>query len=368
MDFIDNDGYENLNKIIKLNDEMCRLKNIIKDLNDRKRSNICFLNMQQEHFEKNFKKKIDSLKKYNITVIKNIININLLRKKNIELLNLEIQNNKLIDSIDSNLSNFSIEKYNTKKSIEKILIKYNNIIQNNKNQITDSKLNEHNLTNNLKCKIIKNIDNINNYYLFYGYLLQYNLYNINTSHHNQIYKQLILKRKLNIEYKEYLRFKQEQLKNIKKLQIIINKGQLSIFNNTRRLNLLHQKTKNIKNKYLFTQKDIIFHEKRNIKIQNDINKNIEDFNIKIIVKTVEYNTCLDAMNECNIYIESLNDIKGDIVSIDENCAICLDPIKRGIKTICGHYYHYGCINIYIFNIIQKKLKINIICPICRQYI
>ena len=54
---------------------------------------------------------------------------------------------------------------------------------------------------------------------------------------------------------------------------------------------------------------------------------------------------------------------------DLTCAICLDDIGDGIKTKCGHSFHFHCINIYIDRLIKRsETELNIRCPICRTHI
>ena len=232
------------------------------------------MNIQQELFDSVVKKKFNLLKKYNYRIIKNILNMHILKKKNKELIEIENNNIDLINNNNHKLLYYSIDKYNTKKSIEKILIKYNNLIHSDFDllKLEISKIQTISI-NNFKCKILKNLDNtgLNTYYLFYSYLLHNNFYNdINLilNYHQQIYKQYILKYKLNIEYKEYLKYKQQSIQQIKKVQNINNKSELIKVKNNKRLTLLHQKTRNIKNKYLYIQKDIILYENRNSKTRD----------------------------------------------------------------------------------------------------
>ena len=80
---------------------------------------------------------------------------------------------------------------------------------------------------------------LNNYYLFQSYLKLYNLNNdtdLIIKYHHGIYKQYILKYKLNIEYKEYLKSKQNSILHIKKLQNVNDKNNLIKVKNLKRLN------------------------------------------------------------------------------------------------------------------------------------
>ncbi len=50
------------------------------------------------------------------------------------------------------------------------------------------------------------------------------------------------------------------------------------------------------------------------------------------------------------------------------CSICLEEDCRFIKTECGHYYHVECLSAYIQDLIDSRVKIEIRCPMCRQYL
>ena len=58
MDFLDIENYENLMQIHKLNKDIHLLKLEINEFHDKKKSNIYFLNIQQELFDSVVKKKI----------------------------------------------------------------------------------------------------------------------------------------------------------------------------------------------------------------------------------------------------------------------------------------------------------------------
>ena len=51
--------------------------------------------------------------------------------------------------------------------------------------------------------------------------------------------------------------------------------------------------------------------------------------------------------------------------VKQQCSICLENIDIGITTNCKHHYHHGCINLYIFNIIQSNTDLDFKCPLCR---
>ena len=91
-------------------------------------------------------------------------------------------------------------------------------------------------------------------------------------------------------------------------------------------------------------------------------------NIRISIKIKQLKECEHEIKLCNNNIELLNNLHGNELINGDNCAICLEKMEKGIMTSCKHYFHYGCINIYIFNILHQNSKLDIRCPICRQYI
>ena len=132
--------------------------------------------------------------------------------------------------------------------------------------------------------------------------------------------------------------------------------------------LLLKRSEEIKNKYNYIQKYIQIQENKKIKTQFNFIKNIHELNIRLDLNNellVKYKTELDLLYE----ILKNNDlIKGNKLINSEPCMICLEDITYGIITKCKHNFHYSCINLYIFNILNKQDKIEIKCPICRQYI
>ena len=387
MDFLDIENYDNLINIHKLNKQIHLLNIEINEFESKKKSNIYFLNIQKDIFNELFLKKENLLKKYNCKIIKNILNMHFLKKKVDELILLEKYNNNLIINYRKQLKNYNIQKYNTKINIDKLLLKYNNILINcdsNKLNLTNDNILLTNY-NELKCKLIKNLDNPNilqsifiknnnestGYNLFNIYLLKYNLnndFNVLHSFHTNIYKQFILLKILNLEFKEYLKVKSNYKLSTQKVINNIQKNNIMQIKHKNKINLLYKKTQDIKNKYLYLQKDIMSLEAKNLKTQSTMNKNIHELNIRISFKKKlleDYQADVDKYND-NIFI--LNNTKGELISNNEQCSICLDDIKLGITTECKHHFHYGCINLYIFNILQQNTKLDIKCPLCRQYI
>ena len=80
MNFLDIENYENLMKIYKLNKDIYILKLEINEFEDKKKSNLYFLNIQQEVYNTTIMKKKTIIKKYKFQIIKNILNMHLLQK------------------------------------------------------------------------------------------------------------------------------------------------------------------------------------------------------------------------------------------------------------------------------------------------
>lgn len=387
MDFLDIENYENLYNIHKLNKQIHLLNLEINEFENKKKSNLYFLKIQKDIFNNILLKKINLLKKYNFKIIKNILKMYYLKNKIKELNNYNILNNNLILNYLHTLKYYNIDKFNNKKSINKILLKLNNCLDSFyiKNLDLDKSISS-NIHQYFKCKIIKNLDNLSycqtilikndnlsTYFnIFKSYIFKYNLYsdiNIIDNFYQNIYKQFILIKKLNLEFKEYIKIKKNYSKHIEKLNNQNRKFSLIKLKNIQNIDLLYKKTKDIKNKYLYVQKDIIFQENKNTLTQNTMNKNIHELNIRIDIKKKileEYKIDIEKLYNNLI---KLNDTKGDILPNKDICSICLEEISLGVTTICNHNFHYGCINLYIFNILHdNNNKIDIKCPLCRQYI
>ena len=52
----------------------------------------------------------------------------------------------------------------------------------------------------------------------------------------------------------------------------------------------------------------------------------------------------------------------------QTCSICLEEDCRFIKTDCNHYFHVECLSAYIQDLIDSRIKIEIRCPMCREYL
>ena len=100
---------------------------------------------------------------------------------------------------------------------------------------------------------------------------------------------------------------------------------------------------------------------KNIGKLNDL---LNIFNNKLItlnneIEDIDLINCPVELKQKCIKLDNANNI----------CCICLDPISIGIKTSCNHIFHIYCINLYIYYILNNEMNnINILCPLCRNYI
>lgn len=388
MEFLDIDNYENLLQITKLNKEMQLLAIEINDFENKKKSNIHFLNIQKEFYNDMINKKINLLKKYNFIIIKNIINMYNINKKNINF-DAEIKNNfDLIKSYNNILNTFSIDNYENKtKTINKLLFKCNNLLKQTDYNILLNNLlldnislekyfnnlfinSDSNSDSNINIKNLLSLDNkfLNNYMNYFCIFYTFSDTNYINNSVKSIYKQSILKKKINIECKEFFKFKTSINKKINKIIISNKKINLFILKNEKQINLLYKKSKDLKNKYLYTLKDIKIQENKNNKLQSTMNANIHELNIRIGIKKkmlIDYQNIIEKHNN-NLLL--LNNTKGHEIDNGDLCSICLESLHLGVTTNCKHNFHYGCINLYIFNIIQNNNNLEFKCPICRQFI
>lgn len=377
MDFFDQENYSNLLNIHKLNKKVHILLLELKEYEAKKKNNIYFLKIQDNIFEKLFTTKYSLLKKYYFRIIKTAIIIYYNKKKNKEILdNLNI-NNDILNSLNNKI--YTNNLLFKKQSLIKILNKYNNIINDYKNfdTINNSKSNkikkQYNLIhnniiinyNNIKLLDIKALNS-----LFYSYICNYNKiepnFSINIFNNINIYfTQLKI---LNIEFKEYKKIYNDKNKQIKKLLNINSKYNKILDKNKRQNELLLKKSDDIKNKYEYIQKYIIFQENKNIKTKLNFIKNIHELNIRIELHSKMINESKLEIDKSQELLQLHDNIKGSKLDTIEQCMICLEEISHGINTKCNHKYHYSCINLYIFNILNQFNKIEIKCPICRQFI
>ena len=129
MDFFDKDNYANLANINNLNKKIRILTMELKEYEAKKKNNIYFLKIQNDIFEKMFKKKYILLKKYYIRIIKNAIIIHFNKQKNKDLTRLINSNNNIINSIYVDINQINIFDNIEKKSLLKLKNKYQQIIK-----------------------------------------------------------------------------------------------------------------------------------------------------------------------------------------------------------------------------------------------
>lgn len=387
MDYFDKENYQNLLNIHNLNKKIHITLIEIKEYESKKQNNIYFLKIQNNIFEKIFNKKYITLKKYYYRIIKNAITIAFNKKKNNELIENIQYNNKLIKEYNNSLYNNKINNVIKKKSHIKIFNKYEYIINSINNyrnlNLKSIEYNKLEKKYNLLIQQIYNLsqDNLFNNssildfksknYIFYFYIYNYNFnlqFELTLSLFNDITIYFIRLNKLNLEFREYIKFYNISKKNINKLVNYNIKYNKIIIKNNKNNELLLKKSEDIKNKYNYIQKYILIQENKNLRTQFNFVKNIHELNIRLdlnkeILKG--YKLEIEKLQE----LLKINDtIKGKLLHNSDQCVICLEDITYGITTNCNHNFHYSCINLYIFNILNQLNKIEIKCPICRQFI
>ena len=213
--------------------------------------------------------------------------------------------------------------------------------------------------------------------VFYNYIYYNNLINAtNLINNNNLTLDLFItinlyftKLKLvNLEFLEYIKYKNSKKKQLNKLYNNNNKSQKIIEKNIKSNELLNKKSEDIKNKYEYIQKYIIVQEKKNLKTQFNFVKNIHELNIRIDLHNQLLKDYKNQVEELQNLLKDTDESKGEKIDNSESCMICLDNISYGIITKCNHKFHHSCINLYIFNIINQLHNIEIKCPICRQFI
>jgi hypothetical protein len=388
MQYLDKDNYETLINIRKLNKHIDILSLEIKDYNIKKENNIYFLNIQNNLFNKLFNKKDSLLKKYNSKIIKNAINIYNNKNKNNELIELiQTNNTKIINysstkfilsSIVDNIHNKLYNKYkltiqncklyllNNIKSLEinKFKKKFNSsilIIDNSSNNSNNNSNNNNSITIiDIKSKTYNFLNYINEFH-FNLEILTFKSYIDIIIYFLQIYV-------VNIEFKYYI--KERNIKNKIVFKLINNNTKYNkiINKNIKNNELLLKRSEDIKNKYNYIQNYIQIQEKKKIKIQFNFIKNIHELNIRLELNNELLVKYKDQLNNLHNILKNNDIIKGMKINNSDSCMICLEDIKYGIITKCNHNFHHSCINLYIFNILNLQDKIEIKCPICRQFI
>lgn len=388
MQFINEESYNIIYKYNKLNQKINIDTLEISNLEKKKRGNETILDIQENVFYTIIEQKCEILKKYKFQIIKNAINYN----KNKQIINLIY---KLINNNQNELSllhNTKIYKYNNEFYSNKINLEYNKLILLNKfkhnnndklynlfyNYIKKDCIINNNSTKEDLCKIYiknkiinifskKDIKNININFILYIYNNHignnYNIYDLLLFIYNiNIYKYKL--KNIHNNLKEY--FKNKKL--FEKLKNSNTKLYKDVKKTYKKNDFIIKKSNQILIKYKYNEKIINNQFIKYNKIKNDYKKNIIDININIgYLKEI-----LIINNEKLLKIENLlnnfNKIFGKKYNINDTCSICLNDLDYSVKTKCNHHFHYNCILLYICNILNDETNINIICPICRQYI
>ena len=379
MDFFDKDNYANLANINNLNKKIRILTVELKEYEAKKKNNIYFLKIQNDIFDKMFKKKYSLLRKYYIRIIKNAIIIHFNNQKNKDLNKIININNNIINSIYVEINHIDVFNNIEKKSLLKLKNKYQNTINeinnlNNKYLIKleknyNSIINLINKNSKLDYITIYDIKSYNK--TFYNYIYSNNLSNIREFtldlfiNINLYFNKIKL---INLEFLEYIKYKNSKKKQLNKLYNTNNKSQKIIQKNIKSNELLTKRSEDIKNKYEYIQKYIIIQEKKNLKTQFNFVKNIHELNIRIDLHNQLLKDYKNQVDELQNLLKDTDEIKGEKLINLEPCMICLEDISHGIITKCNHKFHHSCINLYIFNKLNQLNNIEIKCPICRQFI
>lgn len=301
---------------------------------------------------------ISRYKNYNLVMIKNLIEINTL-KKEIKNHNIQVNitpNNNILKKNKTLLNSINNKMVNTIMDT---------IVKQNKYKLSISKL-----QNLFNFKIIKKNKYIFNLYyndlkhkltLFYEnkLLIKDHLYN---NIKILVYKisQISLKNELSIEINSFFRDKKVIMNIQSKLKLSIKKKN----------NQITKLKSNIK-------KQIKIYKNKQNEFDNKIKKlYLQLVAVKIIVKNNQ--NIIDRYKEyirlhknkkkiTNNMNKNYNKCKKFNKSNDITCSICLEQIEEGISTSCNHKFHLECINLYVNNILNQP-NINIICPMCRAYI
>lgn len=401
MEFINEDSYTIIYKYNKLNQKINIDALEIKNLEKKKKGNQTVLDIQENIFYTIIEKKCKILKKYKFNIIKNAINYNknkqiinliykLIKNNNNELLLL--QNNKLIKN---NLYNNNINIEKNKLILLDKLILLNKLINENNydklynlfyNIIKKDYINHDNAStkkdifqsylnykiqdiNNLNYIIKKDIKYININFIIYLFI-NYKIIDINSDinilflyiYNFHIYKYNL--KNLHNSLKEY--FKQK--KSLDKLQSLNVKLYKDLKKTFKKNDLIIKKSNQIIIKYKYNEKILTNQYIKYNKIKDDFHKNILDIDINILYLTENISIVNHKINKLEKILNNFNKIYGKNYNITDTCSICLNKLDYSIKTNCNHYFHYNCIILYICNILNNEININIICPICRQYI
>ena len=308
MEFINEESYKNIVKYNKINNKINNALIEINNLQKKKKGNESILEMQETIFYNIIESKLNLIKKYKFTIIKNVINYH----KNQLIIKVL---NKLILKNKNNLLNNKINKiFFTDNINNKLNIEYNKIKSLNKYYINENYEKLDNLLNHCAKKILKDnpIENDNIYILkqylsninfnkkdikyisinFILYLFKYNntidLDNID-KYHNNIYKILLFIYYLSI-YKIKIKLLHNELKDFFKLQKFNNKLNCNsekllkdIKKSYKKNDIIIKKSNQLIIKYKHTEKHIKNQFMKHNKIKEDFRKNITDIDLNIIL-------------------------------------------------------------------------------------
>ena len=367
---------------------------------DKLNINICEIKKEIETKKTNIKTILESYINYNCLIKFRLLNLkHIIIKFIISIYNTKkISNNNTIMLIDINneVNKFNSVKYNL------LLHKLNktsdqSVYVNNLNHIICKLSNKYSVNNNINNTVEINTNllfiYINNRYVaniinnivinlsklvykknkkLYGILhnyLQDNKLNINEI----LFKILNLYKlfNLNSDITEFFKIKKENGVIIK----LLNKDKASLLkknkNNDDKTLKSHN---NVNNKIkLYNKIYLCIYKKHNnmcITISK-YEKNIVKLSNLLKVFNDKYIRLNKEMLDITL-ISCPNELKQKCIEFDNDnhtCCICLDPIKIGIKTSCNHIFHIYCINLYIYSILNNEIgNINILCPLCRNYI
>jgi hypothetical protein len=331
----------------------------IKNINNRYIRDLLRLEIELSYEKSEI---IHKCKKYNLMIIKNLIDIYFI-KKEIKTFNIDLNINYVTN--DKLLPNTLLKKnINVSDIIDNII--ENLLTQNNKKyNLSILKLQKiFNFKTNKKLKYIFNIyyNDLNNKIMLFYEKGQKDKNIIISNIRILLYKisQIPMKDQLSLDIISFIKNKIKQMNMKTKMELVIKKKNIqanklkSHIEKNIKLYKKKQAEVNIKirkirwvflgmsksiksNQFLIDKyKDSIILNQYKKKITNNMNKN--------------YNKC-----------KKFNKNE-DII-----CSICQEQIEEGVVTSCNHTFHLECMNLYVNNIINKPV-IDIICPMCRAYI
>lgn len=359
MEFFDINYCRALVEYNKSEDLLYKIETL-KNINNRYIHNLLRLEIELSYEKSEI---IHKCKKYNLLIIKNLIDSYFI-KKEIKTLNLNLNTNYVTND---KLVQITLLKENL--NVSDIIDNIENLLtQNNKKyKISVLKLQKlFNFKTDKKLKYIFNIyynDLKNNINLFYEkdkYKEHKNICLSNIRILLYRISQIRMKHQLSLDIISFVKNKIKQINIKTKMKLVIKKK------NIQENKLKSYITKNIKlykkkqdevNSKLKKMKWVFLGVSKSIKSnQSLIDKYKDNINLNRYKKKITNN-----MNKNYIKCKKFNKNE-DII-----CSICQEQIEEGIVTSCNHTFHLECINLYVNNIINNPV-IDIICPMCRAYI